>query len=236
MICKICGEELEKYNKGHHFKSKHKMTYLEYREQYEGYTGKDKIFCRECGKEIITKSRQFFCDKKCRNNFKKKEKLIENNKKYEGVEDIVVCKICGWVSTALHTHINQEHKMSVEEYINKFECEKSDIYTVEYLNGISERLKGENNVFFNHGGKYSPFSEKNIKLNEEQRKAVIKKAVKNRTNTSSLQYWLNKCDGDEEKARECLRERQSTFSLEKCIKKYGEEEGIKRFNERQEKW
>lgn len=40
----------------------------------------------------------------------------------------------------------------------------------------------------------------------------------------------------EEEAKYALSERQCTFSLEKCVKKYGEEEGLKRFNIRQEKW
>lgn len=39
-----------------------------------------------------------------------------------------------------------------------------------------------------------------------------------------------------DEAKKALKERQSTFSLEKCIKKYGEEEGLKKFNERQQKW
>lgn len=40
----------------------------------------------------------------------------------------------------------------------------------------------------------------------------------------------------EPEAKEALSERQCTFSLEKCIQKFGEEEGLKRFKERQEKW
>lgn len=40
----------------------------------------------------------------------------------------------------------------------------------------------------------------------------------------------------EEEAKLALKKRQSTFSLKKCIEKYGVEEGTKKFNERQEKW
>jgi hypothetical protein len=40
----------------------------------------------------------------------------------------------------------------------------------------------------------------------------------------------------EEEAKEQLSKRQRTFDLNYCIKKYGLEEGTKRFNDRQNKW
>lgn len=54
-------------------------------------------------------------------------------------------------------------------------------------------------------------------------------------NTVSIDYWL-KQGFSEEDAKKMQSERQSTFSLEKCLKKYGEKEGIRIFNERQDKW
>ena len=50
-----------------------------------------------------------------------------------------------------------------------------------------------------------------------------------------IEYWLNK-GYSEEDAKQKLSERQNTFSLQKCIDKYGEEEGRKRFELRQNKW
>ena len=50
-----------------------------------------------------------------------------------------------------------------------------------------------------------------------------------------VEYWLNKGFTLEEskiKVSEC----QNTFSLKKCVKKYGEEEGLKIFTERQNRW
>jgi len=52
---------------------------------------------------------------------------------------------------------------------------------------------------------------------------------------TQLGYWLNKGYSKEE-AIEALSERQRTFTLEKCVQKYGKEEGIKVFTERQNKW
>jgi hypothetical protein len=52
---------------------------------------------------------------------------------------------------------------------------------------------------------------------------------------SNIEYWVNKGYSKED-AKQNVSEHQSTFSLEKCIAKYGEEEGKKRFTERQNKW
>lgn len=52
---------------------------------------------------------------------------------------------------------------------------------------------------------------------------------------SRIEYYLAK-GMTEEEAREALSRRQSTFTLESCIKKYGPEKGLERFNARQEKW
>ena len=54
-------------------------------------------------------------------------------------------------------------------------------------------------------------------------------------NPTQLAYWIKK-GYREEDALLKLKERQTTFSLEKCIEKYGEEEGLNRWKNRQEKW
>lgn len=50
-----------------------------------------------------------------------------------------------------------------------------------------------------------------------------------------IEYWINKGFSNEE-SKIKVSEAQSTFSLVKCVKKYGEEEGKKIFVERQKKW
>lgn len=59
--------------------------------------------------------------------------------------------------------------------------------------------------------------------------------VKNAIKDTNIEYYLNQGMSEEE-AELALKNRQSTFSLDKCIKKYGEEEGKHIFNERQSKW
>lgn len=52
---------------------------------------------------------------------------------------------------------------------------------------------------------------------------------------TSLEYYLKK-GYSEKDSKKLLRERQSTFSLEKCVEKYGMEDGLKRWKARQDKW
>lgn len=52
---------------------------------------------------------------------------------------------------------------------------------------------------------------------------------------TSLDHWIKKGYSYDD-AVEMRRRRQQTFSLQKCIEKYGKEKGIEIFNKRQEKW
>lgn len=53
--------------------------------------------------------------------------------------------------------------------------------------------------------------------------------------TSRIEYWISKGFNFDD-AKEKLKERQRTFSKEKCVKKYGDEVGTIKFNDRQQKW
>ena len=52
---------------------------------------------------------------------------------------------------------------------------------------------------------------------------------------TSIEYYL-KLGYTEDESKRLLKKRQTTFSLELCIEKYGLEVGISRWNERQNKW
>ena len=82
------------------------------------------------------------------------------------------------------------------------------------------------------------YPEKSLEECQELLKEHKEKVKKTHTpeNTSTcIEYWLSKGYSEEE-AKELLRNRQSTFTLEKCINKYGKEEGEKIFNNRQKRW
>lgn len=160
-------------------------------------------------------------------------KRVEQYKdKIEG-EDYVVCEICGHIGANLSTHITNKHKMTTEEYKKQY---NKPIKSQK----LCDAVKGENNPAYQHGGKFSPFSDKFIHADsidkDEFYQKVNKTRKENSNDSTTIDYWLKQTDGDLEEAQKLLTERQSTFSLEKCIQKYGEEGGKKRWNERQEKW
>ena len=62
-----------------------------------------------------------------------------------------------------------------------------------------------------------------------------KRSIAGKKGSAGLEYWVKKGYSLEE-AKIKRSQRQSTFSKEICIEKYGEEEGLKKFTERQIKW
>lgn len=83
-----------------------------------------------------------------------------------------------------------------------------------------------------------------IKLVSNEQSLNSKKFVDKRKNNPELydgilpnqiKYWINK-GYSKESAIKKVRAHQATFSKEKCISKYGQSEGIKIFEDRQNKW
>lgn len=101
--------------------------------------------------------------------------------------------------------------------------------TQEQRNAISPR-----NIAF-YENKYPDLShEEHVRLRDkffEENRQRVKNAIKDK----NIEYYLNQGMLLEE-AKIALKERQSTFSLKKCIERYGVEEGTYIFEERQSKW
>lgn len=127
----------------------------------------------------------------------------------------------------------------------------AEIVCSNHPNDIEEfyrKVLMQRNAYTGHGGELSPWSKDFVGYehlsDEDKNKARRQRSyckdredfneIKVASNTT-LEYYLNQ-GMNEDEAKLALRKRQSTFSLEKCIEKYGEAEGIKRFKERQEKW
>jgi len=129
--------------------------------------------------------------------------------------------------------LNHERKTENIEYFTL-------VYGSEYaqvkMKKKADRVKGDKNPAYQHGGKFSPFSEKFVK--GDIRRQTVDKAHKtiNKNNAyrTRLSYWVERYG--EEEGRRLYRERQTTFTLEKLCKKYGEVEGKRIFEERQERW
>lgn len=240
--CEVCGTEFETYNNRNRSCSKECTKVLK-------YPVKTKV-CECCGNEYETSSSKAkYCSRKCTSKAGKlknrAQEIIKSREKYD--ETYPECRICGLRGINLTSHINRIHELSEEEYKTKFGIDDiSELYTESYRQKLSENMMGENNVWYNHKGKYSPFSKNNINYKElseleiqEQIDTVIGKAVQTRnengTETTRLEYYLNQ-GMSEEDARAALKERQTTFNLEKCIERYGAKEGPRIWKERQDKW
>jgi len=156
-------------------------------------------------------------------NFKNK---IEN-------DDYLVCKICGCKTGNIVNHIRM-HKIKLIDYKRQF-----NVIQIKTNNQI-KAMQGENNPAYQHGGRLSPYSDKFIYAETTNKKELVDKLIKTRTengnNTTSLPYWLKKANGDIELAKELLNDRQVTFSKTKCIERHGEEKGLQVWLDRQEKW
>ena len=144
------------------------------------------------------------------------------------------CKICGNEYKTLVTHVSRIHNISVFDYKQKY---NSNVVSNEYANKMREKLKG-NNPFSGHGGKLSPFKKGSVNYSKSVVEKAISKSMKNLNNpfaNTKIETYLN-LGFDENEAKEIISKRQSTFSKEKCIEKYGDEIGNLIFLERQEKW
>lgn len=153
--------------------------------------------------------------------------------------DYLICPVCQEKHRELGTHA-KKHGYSSREFkiefgLSKLKCEK-----------IVIRMKGSNNPGYQHGGKLSPFSKKFVSyqwMDEEILDEKLKKDAKKRivdmtsrgNNSTTIEYYLKRGMTTEE-AQFALSERQSTFSLGKCIEKHGETKGTEVWKARQEKW
>jgi len=213
--------------------------------------------CKYCKGEVKSKSNNAkFCSIECRN----KNDFEENQKeRLNGIEgyDYVIDQWNGYATPRIFGHwFKSMHPgRTIEEYRQEFpdaklQCDKINAKNGQFMKKekyrkmMSEKMSGEGNP--NHSSKTtkeqrqskSPFSKKFSKYkNEEDRKKFIESVdYGSIVKSSDLEWWIEKCDGNIEKAKELYKERQATFTLEKCIEKYGKRKGTQIYNDRQKKW
>jgi uncharacterized C2H2 Zn-finger protein len=155
------------------------------------------------------------------------------------------CKICGLGfknDGGLQHHLNKVHHYnldSLEEYYKKYiwkECESDG-----NCKWCGKKLKW---ISFTEG--YQDFcynTDCNVRWYNQNTDRKEKAAITNsktmiyhpEKNHLRKEYWMKKGYSEKESVDK-VRERQSTFTKEKCIEKYGEVEGLKKWQERQDKW
>lgn len=150
----------------------------------------------------------------------------------------MVCQICQQKMKELTNHIFRKHNIKSAEY--KLLYLNAPIRCKSLLQKQSDRIRGENNPAYQHGGKLSPFSKNYIYAETTdieliKNKAKLNKQLLNR-DTTKIAYWLEKTNGDLGEAEKLLSNRQRTFSLDLCIEKYGKEKGREVWLARQVKW
>ncbi len=176
------------------------------------------------------------------------------------MENLITCKICGKESSRIYgRHLNR-HGITSEEYQKLYpgsplysveDCKKTTINggkhmkEEKYKKMFSEMIIGEKNpnskskTTEEQRKQRSPFSKSFLKYeNENDAITFSKKVHENITpeqQSTRIEYWLKK-GYNETESKKMLSERQRTFSLKKCIEKYGKELGIEKFNIRQSKW
>ena len=222
--------------------------------------------CKYCGKEFIThKEKAEFCCHECNQTYhdninreKRMKALIENG--IEG-EDYVIDLWNGLPTPRIYGKwMSKMHPgKTTEDYKKDFPgaplcCSKDKERTSKnsgkfmkeekYRKMYSELLKGDKNpnskknTTEQERKERSPFSKEfyiKHNLSESDRQNFIKKATSNIISTTKLEYYLNKGYSRSE-AITLLKDRQRTNCIETYIKKYGEELGPIKFNERNKNW
>lgn len=151
------------------------------------------------------------------------------------------CLHCGCRAAQLDQHLKKWHKQTPKEYLEQFPD------AVLVCKNASNRVSGSNNPGYQHGGKLSKFSDNFIKydgLTEQQiqkeKQDVINKANQTRKENpdkqpTRIEYYLAQ-GMTEAEATIALAKRQTTFSKEICVEKYGDKLGEEIWSARQVKW
>lgn len=156
--------------------------------------------------------------------------MLESHQTHTNPHEYIQCRICGYRAKEIAKHV-ATHGIDPKDY-GVTKCHQS-----------IKRMLGDNNPAWNHGGRLSPFSDRFKRYEEgagytkedvlSKKRKTVEENPQNRSNR--LEYWIAR-GMTEQEAKEALSARQSTFSLEKCISKYGKERGFELWKNRQTKW
>lgn len=191
-----------------------------------------KIRCKYCN-ELLPYERFSgeFCNQQHYESYNRKDKI-----KY-------ICEICktGFEDKGgLQQHLGKKHKeVNQEEYYKQYLMNEDEPDGKCLWCGKDVRFSS----FTDGYNKFCYNNECNIRWynqNTNRKEEASKSLSETYKNDKSLlpqnkEYWIKK-GFTEEEAKVKVIERQRTFTKEKCIEKYGEERGLNKWQERQEKW
>ena len=236
LICPICNKEVDKSHFSKHLIMMHEIdkdscNFYVIKNTYANHCFSD-IEDKEIIKDLLYRFYEKYGNKIviCR-NFTPYYKAISKMRNYNIEKDNYnfVCNVFEWKNK--HPGTRNSRKLCELMFPNEPELMKK--YYKEYM--LSS------NPFKNHDGSLSPFSKdfvgyKNLDDKEiERRIEECLQLDKIGRTANQVEYWTKRGLTILE-AKKMVHQRQQTFSKERCVKKYGYEEGMKKWKERQERW
>lgn len=188
---------------------------------------------------IYTEKPKEFCCHKCYLDNKSLNKLSPNELKEQSIQkaidkgekafagkkendDYLVCLICGCKTAALSIHVKM-HGITPTEYKTKYNLDKL----------VLEKFRkcGKDNPGYQHGGKYSVWSEKFVKGYDKDRHLELSKTHSEfQTDNPNNIFSRAAYDSDEEYLK------FQTKDLDFFVNRYGEIDGVLRYLEKTRKW
>ncbi len=140
-----------------------------------------------------------------------KELSTESNR-----DSWIECRICGYRAKEIATHVKNIHGVNPKDY-GVTKCKNS-----------IDRVKGENNPGYNHGGRMSAWSRKSTFYSPESHQKAIANSQEGINKNSPVRRAFYETDDDFKRAQ--------TRDLDFFITKYGFEEGTARHAAKTLKW
>jgi hypothetical protein len=178
---------------------------------------KETVTCRICGEQ-------------CKRIYGKHLKFAHNNMTTKEYKELYEGAPIMALSDKAKTTINGGKHMKKEKYKKMFAEKIRGTKNPNHKKNTTELERKSRSPFSKNFSKYE-----GIENIEEHISIFAKEAIKDRISDTSLEYYLLR-GYDEETSQEMLSERQTTFTLEKCIEKHGKDKGTDIYNKRQEKW
>jgi hypothetical protein len=201
--------------------------------------------CISCSKIFTGRKGSLLCSPECAKTNKINLQYLNAKIEYsdDRPETWIECPVCslrmGQISTA-HMLV---HGLTIPEMKIKFPDQ--EMLSITLSRKLSERVSGSGNPAYAHSGRLSPYSARFIKykgMSQEEIDNTVSKVYKkcqvskndNDNNPMTLAYFIKR-GLSEKDAKKALSERQTTFSLDRCIERHGEK-GLQVWKDRQDKW
>lgn len=140
------------------------------------YSPKISLNCLYCQNQYLGRTNSRFCCPDHAKRFAEKVKIEKSHKLFgEHNRDYwVQCPECNLRATQLGISHMKKHGFSKIDEVKK-KYPNSNLFSSKTSKNMSDRMRGDKNPAFNHGGKFSPFSIKFVGYSEHDAKEKISK-------------------------------------------------------------